>query len=161
MGLSDLGIFHTVIGIIAIIAAIISYVRYGKINLGHLTGKIYFYFTIITSLTSLGISKRGGVNPGHAFALVIVILVLAAYFLHAKKQGNNRSRFFENFYLSLSFFFSWLPAINETFTRIPVGHPWAKGPADPLIAKTLLLFLILFIVGSVYQFRQQRKLNKA
>jgi len=161
MGLSNLGIFHTVIGIIAIIAAIISYVRYGKINLGHLTGKIYFYFTIITSLTSLGISKRGGVNPGHAFALVIVILVLAAYFLHAKKQGNNRSRFFENFYLSLSFFFSWLPAINETFTRIPVGHPWAKGPADPLIARTLLLFLVLFIVGSVYQFRQQRKLNKA
>jgi len=161
MGLSNLGIFHTVIGIIAIIAAIISYVRYGKINLGHLTGKIYFYFTIITSLTSLGISKRGGLNPGHAFALFIIILLLVAYFLHAKKQGNNRSRFFENFYLSLSFFFSWLPTINETFTRVPVGHPWAKGPADPLIAKTLLLFLVLFIVGSVYQFRQQRKLNKA
>jgi len=161
MGLSSVGIFHTVIVIIAIIAAIISYVRYGKINLGHLTGKIYFYFTIITSLTSLGISKRGGLNPGHAFALFIIILLLVAYFLHAKKQGNNRSRFFENFYLSLSFFFSWLPTINETFTRVPVGHPWAKGPADPLIAKTLLLFLVLFIVGSVYQFRQQRKLNKA
>jgi len=160
MGLSNLGIFHTVIGIIAIIAAIISYVRYGKINLGDLTGKIYFSFTIITSLTSLGISKRGGLNPGHAFAILIVILVVAAYFLHAKRPGNNRSRIFENFYLSLSFFFSWLPTINETFTRIPIGHPWAKGPADPLIAKTLLIVLVLFIVGAVYQIRQQRKLNK-
>ena len=41
MGLSNLGIFHTLIGIIAIVAAIISYRRFGKINLAHSTGKIY------------------------------------------------------------------------------------------------------------------------
>jgi len=160
MGLSNLGIFHTIIGIITIIAAIISYVRFGKINLTHVTGKIYFYGTVITSLTALGISKLGGFNPGHAFAIFIAILVLVAYFLHSRKKGNNRARFFENFCLSFSFFLSWLPTVNETFTRIPVGHPWAKDAKDPLIAKTLLILLILFIAGSVYQFVQQRKINK-
>lgn len=160
MGLSTLGIFHTIIGIIAIVAAIISYVRYGKINLNHITGKIYFYCTLITSLTALGLSKLGGFNPGHIFALFIVVLVVCAYFLHTKKQGNNRSRYFENFFLSFSFFLSWVPTINETFTRVPVGHPLAKTPTDPVIAKTLLVFLILFVAGSVYQFIQQRKTNK-
>ncbi|MBS1975715.1 MAG: hypothetical protein JST13_15310, partial [Bacteroidetes bacterium] len=42
----------------------------------------------------------------------------------------------------------------------PVGHPLAKNIADPIIAKTLLVLLILFVAGSVYQFIKQRKINK-
>lgn len=160
MRLSGLGIFHTLIGIIAIVAAIISYIRFGKINLNHITGKIYFYFTVITSLTALGLSKLGGFNPGHVFALFIVVLVLVAYYLYARKQESNKARYVENFLLSFSFFLSWVPTINETLTRVPIGHPLAKVPTDPIIAKTLLVFLILFITGSVYQFVQQRKVNK-
>jgi len=159
MGLTNLGIFHTLIGIIAIVAAIVSYVKFGKINLEHVTGKIYFYCTLITSLTALGLSKLGGFNPGHVFALFIVVLIVAAYFLYAKKQHNNKARYFENFLLSFSFFLSWVPTINETFTRVPPGHPLAKAPTDPAIAITLVVFLVLFIGGSIYQFVQQRKLN--
>ena len=161
MRLSLLGIFHTIIGVVAIIAAIISLVKKGKIDLGILTGKIYFYCTLIASLTALGLSSVKGVNPGHILALLIVILVSVAYFLYAKKQGSNSARIIENFFLSFSFFLSLLPTINETFTRVPIGHPLASGPKDPLIAKTLLLIFILFIVGSVFQFRKQRKINKA
>lgn len=160
MGLSNLGIFHTAVGIIAIIAALISFVRFGKINLIHLTGKIYFYGTVITALTALGISRHGGFNPGHVFSILIFILVLIAFLLSAKKKGNNRARYFENFFLSLSFFLSLLPTVNETFTRIPVGHPLAKDITDPVIAKTLLVLLILFVVGSIYQFIKQQKVNK-
>lgn len=64
MGLSNLGIFHTAIGIIAIVSALVSFVRYGKIDLTQLAGKIYFYGTAITSLTALGLSKNGGFNAG-------------------------------------------------------------------------------------------------
>jgi len=160
MGLSNLGIFHTVIGIIAIVAALISFVRFGKIDLTHLTGKIYFYGTVITALTALGISKHGGFNPGHIFSILIFLLVVMAYFISAKKKGNNRARYFENFLLSFSFFLSLLPTVNETFTRIPVGHPLAKDIGDPVIAKTLLVLLALFIAGSIYQFIYQRKVNK-
>ena len=161
MALSNLGIFHTVIGVIAIVAAIISYIKFGKINLAVLPGKLYFYGTIITSLTALGISKHGGFNPGNFFSILFLVLVLVAYFLYARKKGNNRSRYFENFCLSFSFFLSWLPTVNETFTRVPVGHPLAKDISDPVIAKTLLVLLILFIAGSVFQFFKQRKLNRA
>ncbi|TKC05543.1 hypothetical protein FA048_17625 [Pedobacter polaris] len=159
MGLSNLGIFHTVIGVLAIVAAIVSYIKYSKINLDELSGKIYFYGTIITALTALGISKHGGFNPGHAFSILIAILVAVAYFLHSRKKGNNRSRYFENFFLSFSFLLSWLPTVNETFTRIPIGHPLANGPSDPIIGKTLLVLLVLFIVGSIFQFLKQKKIN--
>ncbi|WP_316786995.1 hypothetical protein [Pedobacter frigiditerrae] len=160
MGLSTLGIFHTIIGIAAIVAAVVSYIKYGKINLAELSGKTYLYSTIITSLTALGISKHGGFNPGHIFSIFILILVVVAYFLHAKKWGNNHSRYVENFLLSFSFFLSWVPTINETFTRVPLAKPLAKGPTDPIIAQTLLVLLVLFIAGSIFQFLKQKKMNK-
>jgi len=161
MGLSNLGIFHTLIGVAAIVAALISFIKYGKIDLSKLMGKIYFYTTLITSLTALGLSKHGGFNPGHVLSLLVVILILVAYFLYFRKKENGRARYFENFALSFSFLLSMLPTVNETFTRIPVGHPLAKDINDPLIGKTLLLLLVLFIAGSVYQFIIQKKTNKA
>lgn len=157
MGLSNLGIFHTIIGITAIVAALVSFVRYGKINLTGLSGKIYFYGTVITSLTALGISKHGGFNPGHIFSLLIVILVAIAFYLHSKKKGNNKARYFENFLLSFSLLLFMIPTVNETLTRVPIGHPLAKSPTDPLIGITLLVFFILFLIGSVYQFIKQKK----
>jgi len=159
MGLSALGIFHTIVGIAAIIAALTAFFRYGKIDLGMITGKIYFYGTLVTSLTALGLSKHGGFNPGHVFSILIAVLVLISFFLYTKRSGNNSSRYFENFFLSFSFFLSWLPTINETFTRIPIGHPLAKSPGDPIIGVTLLVIFILFVAGSVFQFRKQRKIN--
>ena len=161
MGLSNLGIFHTVIGIIAIVAGLVSFIKYGKISLGDLSGKIYFYGTIITSLTALGIFRHGGFNAGHVGSIVVCILVLVAFVLFSVKKGNNRARYFENFLLSFSFFLSLLPTVNETFTRISIGHPLAKDIKDPLIGKTLLVLFILLITGSVYQFRKQRKINKS
>ena len=160
MGLSSLGIFHTVLGIVAIIAAVIGFIKNGKINLNLLTGKIYFYLTLVTSLTALGLSKKGGFNPGHIFALFIVILIFMAYFLYIKKQKNKRARFFENFLLSFSFFLSLIPTVNETFTRIPIGHPFAKAPTDPIIGRTLFVLFVLFIAGSIVQFKIQKKINK-
>ncbi|WP_343694673.1 hypothetical protein [Flavobacterium sp.] len=161
MGLSSLGIFHTIIGVGAIVAALVDFIKYGKINLNKISGKIYFYGTIITSLTSLGISKHGGFNPGHAFSIFIIVLVLAAYFLNSKRTNSGRARYFENFWLSFSFFLSLVPTVNETFTRIPLGHPLAKDIKDPVIGNTLLVILLLFIAGSVYQFRKQKLNNKA
>lgn len=161
MVLSSLGIFHTAIGVIAIVAAVAGFLRNGKIDLSKLTGKIYFYFTLVTSLTALGLAKHGGFNPGHIFALFIVALILVAYFLYSKKQGNNSARFFENFLLSFSFFLSLVPTVNETFTRVPIGHPLAKAPTDPIVGQTLLVLFVLLVIGSVFQFRKQRKINKS
>ena len=160
MALSYLGIFHTLVGIIALIAAIASFLRSGKVNLEKFSGKLYLYGTTITSITALGISKLGSFNPGHVFSVFILVLVWIAFYLHTKRKGNNRSRFFENFCLSFSFFLSLIPTVNETFTRIPLGKPLAKNPGDPLIANTLLVLLILFVAGSIYQFRRQRKINR-
>lgn len=159
MNLSVLGIFHTIIGIAALIGAITGFIKYGKIDLSQRSGKVYFYATAITSLTALGISKHGGFNAGHVFSLFIIVLISAAYFLFANKKESRKARYFENFLLSFSFFLSLVPTINETFTRVPIGHPLAKDIKDPIIGQTLLVIFLLFIVGSVFQFIKQKKAN--
>jgi uncharacterized membrane protein len=160
MGLSSLGIFHTVIGVAAIVAALADFIKYGKINLNTLSGKVYFYGTIITSLTSLGISKHGGFNPGHAFSIFIILMVTVAYYLNLKRKESNRTRYFENFALSFSFLLSLVPTVNETFTRVPIGHPLAKDITDPVIGNTLLVLLLFFAAGSIYQFKKQKQIHK-
>jgi len=159
MGLSNLGIIHTIVGIVAITAALISYVKYQRIYLGSRSGLIYFYGTLITSLTAFGLSSTGGFNPGHILSLLVIALVLVAYFLYAKRKGNTGARYFETFCMSFSFFLSLIPTVNETFTRLPVGSPLANGPTDPLIATALLVLFVLFIAGFIYQFVRQRKIN--
>lgn len=159
MGLSGLGIFHTIIGVMAIAGAIAGFIKSGKIELDKSSGKIYFYATLITALTALGISKHG-FNAGHIFSVFIMVLVIAAYLLHSRKKGDNSARYWENFLLSFSFFLSLVPTINETFTRIPVGHPLATDVKDPIIAQTLLILFILFIAGCIFQFIKQRKINR-
>ncbi|WP_312900461.1 hypothetical protein [Chryseobacterium taichungense] len=150
MGLSGLGIFHTIIGISAIAGAIIGFV----------SGKLYFYATLVTSVTALGISKHGGFNAGHVFSLFIIVLIAIAFFLFSNKKDSKKARYFENFLLSFSFFLSLVPTVNETFTRVPIGHPLAKDIKDPIIGQTLLALFILFIAGSVVQFVKQRKINR-
>lgn len=159
MNLSGLGIFHTIIGILAIAAAVTAFVKYGKINLAAGSGKVYFYATLVTSVTALGISKHGGFNAGHIFSLFIIILIAIAYFLYSKRKESSKARYFENFLLSFSFFLSLVPTVNETFTRVPIGHPLAKNIKDPVIGQTLLFLFVLFIAGSVFQFIKQRKIN--
>lgn len=156
MGLSTLGILHTIIGVLAIAGAVAGFFKYGKINLDKRSGKVYFYASIVTSLSALGISKQGGFNAGHVFSLFILVLLVVAYFLFTRHKVN-RGRYLENFLLSFSFFLSLVPTVNETLTRIPLGHPLAKDTKDPLIAHTLLIFFVLFIVGSIYQFVKEKR----
>jgi len=159
MNLSSLGIFHTIIGITALAGAIIGFIKYGKINLYRPSGKVYFYATAVTSFTALGISKNGGFNAGHVFSLFILVLIAVAYFLSVSKKESKKARYFENFLLSFSFFLSLVPTVNETLTRVPLGHPLAKDIKDPVIGQTLLVIFLLFIAGSVFQFIKQKKEN--
>jgi hypothetical protein len=54
--------------------------------------------------------------------------------------------------MSLTLFLSCIPAVVETLTRLPISHPIAGGPNDPVIQKGLLTLVILFTIGVIYQF---------
>ena len=52
-GLTSLGIFHTIISLVAVVVGAIALIRDGKITWENLLGKIYVITTILVCLTGL------------------------------------------------------------------------------------------------------------
>lgn len=153
--LSLLGIIHTVISIIALVPAAYALVRYGQIKPESTSGKAYIYLTIIACLTSLPIMKSGHYTIGHIFAILILGLFLLSYF--AKSIFGTKSLYVQTVAISSTLFFSLIPAIVETLTRIPIGHPIANGPDEPILQIVLLSTLIFYVGGVSYQLYRLRQ----
>jgi hypothetical protein len=47
-----------------------------------------------------------------------------------------------------------IPALNETFTRIPVGAPLFTGPDDPALQRLFGFVFLAYLLGIALQVRQ-------
>lgn len=145
--LSILGATHTAISLAPILAGLYGFIRHRAIDPGTRSGKIYLIGLVLSVATSFTVSSTGGLNPGHAFG-VIVLLVAFGGVLAARLRWLGRSaRYLSTFALSFSFLLSLVPGVNETLTRLPTAHPLAAAPMAPVVLQTLLGCLALFVIG--------------
>jgi hypothetical protein len=149
--LSVLGIIHTAISILAIIVALYALLRDGKISQANGRGKLYILLTVITCLTAFPIMRFGHPTAGHKLGIIILIILPIAYFITSLKFLGKSVAYIQVFLMSLTLFLSCIPAVVETLTRLPISHPIAGGPNDPVIQKGLLTLVILFTIGVIYQ----------
>jgi hypothetical protein len=159
--LSVLGIIHTVISVLALLIALFALLRDGKINPVNGRGKWYILITVITCITGFPIMRFGHLTPGHYLA--IIILVLLPIGIYASRIFGKAGDYVQVIIMSTTVFFSFIPTIVESLTRLPVTHPLAVGPNDPLIQKAQLLLIVLFLTGVTYQvikLNAERKLLK-
>jgi uncharacterized membrane protein len=159
--LSLLGIIHTVISVIAILVALFALFRDGKIDPANGRGKLYILLTVVTCITGFPIMRFGHLTPGHYLA--IIILVLLPIGIYAGRLFGKAGDYVQVILMSTTVFFSFIPAIVESLTRLPIVHPLADGPNDPLIQKAQLILVILFLAGVTYQvikLNAERKLLK-
>jgi uncharacterized membrane protein len=147
--LSILGIVHTAISIIALLVAFYALYREGKLNPASRIGKLYIWLTIITCVTGFPIMKTGHFTAGHYLAIIILIILPIA--IYAPRLIGKAGGYVQTVLMSATLFFSWIPAIVETFTRLPISGPIASGAADPIIKNGLMVLAILFLAGVIYQ----------
>ncbi|KAA2243801.1 hypothetical protein F0L74_15105 [Chitinophaga agrisoli] len=159
--MSILGLIHTIIAIIALVFAANGLIKTGFVSPFSATGKWYSIMTVLACLTSFGLSKAGGFNPGHAIGILILVLLAIAYLI-----GKNASRkrillYVQVFAMTATVFLSLIPAVNETLSRVPAGAPLATGPDDPLVQNVVKVLLVLFIIGVTAQILKLRKTSLA
>ena len=161
-GLTSLGIFHTIISLVAVVVGAIALIRDGKITWENLFGKIYVITTILVCLTGFGIFQHGGFGKPHTLG-VITLVVLAVVFLSREKNDifENLSPYVITVGLSMTFFFHLVPAITETATRLPLDAPLASSPDDPNIQMAVGICFVLLMIGAALQVRKLRAELKA
>jgi len=147
--LSLLGIIHTAISILAILAGLFALIRDGRIDPVNGRGKWYTWLTVITCLTGLPIMRFGHPTPGHYLAVIILVLLIIAIFV--RRFFGKAGEYIQVVAMSTTLFLSCIPAVVESLTRLPMDHPLASGPNDPLVQKAQLVLVVIFVVGIVYQ----------
>jgi uncharacterized membrane protein len=157
--LSSLGIFHTVISILALIVAFIALFRRGKINPGDTVGKWYVALTVITCLTSFGIMKTGHFTPAHGLSILVLVILLVGIYAHRifGRYGTTA----QIIAMTLTLMLSFVPAITETLTRLPISNPIAAGPDAPVVKMCYEVLLIVFLLFLSFQLVKSRKVKRA
>src|SRR5882757_3050010 len=155
--LSPLGIFHTIISILAIIVAFIALARDGKIDPRNGLGKWYVGFTVVTCLTSFGIMKTGHFTPAHTLSILVLLILPVGIYARSIWKTGTRGEKAEIIAMTLTLFLSFIPAATETLTRLPIDGPIAGDQDAPVIKMTLLGVAAVFTIGIIYQLRKVRK----
>ena len=157
--LSILGIIHTIISVIALVLGLLALIQNGKIDPSSSTGRAYIWLTIITCITGFPIMKTGHFTGGHYLGLLIIVLLPIGIYAH--RIFGKAAGYVQVVIMSTTLFLSFIPAIIETLTRLPMSHPLATGPADPIIQKAISALLLVYVVGVLYQLMKLRMTQKA
>ena len=159
--LSVLGIIHTAISILALFAGLYALYFDGRIDPLNVRGRLYTLLTIVTCLSGLPIMRFGHATPGHYLAVVILALLPLGFY--AVQLFGRPGKYIQVAVMSTTLFLSFIPAIVESLTRLPVSGPVASSPADPLIKKVQLVLVLIYVGGVAYQLiklKQQRRESK-
>lgn len=152
-----LGWIHTLIAIVALFAGFYSLAVHKLITTDTTTGRVYLICTLLAAVTALMIYQHGAFGPAHALA-VLTLLALAAGMLVKKIPAlAGIADYFQAFCFSATLLFHMIPAITDGLLRLPLGDPFLSNPEDPILRGFYLLFVGIFALGSVLQFRWIRR----
>ncbi|HIE5355400.1 hypothetical protein [Stenotrophomonas maltophilia] len=149
--LSALGVIHTAVSLLPIVAGLYGFVRHRAIDPATRAGKLYLLGLVLSVATSFTVSSTGGLNPGHAFGVIVLLVAFGGVLAARLRFLGRASRYLSTFALSFSFLLSLVPGVNETLTRIPVAHPIAAAPMAPVVLQTLLGCFVVFVLGFIAQ----------
>lgn len=162
--LSLLGIAHTAISLVPLGAALYSFARFGGIDPGTRSGRVYLVGLVLSVLTAFGLSSTGGFNAGHALGILALLAVFGAWLAPKLSFLGRAGAYLATLGWSFSVFLLLVPGINETLTRLPPAQPLASGPDSPLVRGALLVWLAIFVVGAAAQvvvLRSRRRADAA
>ena len=155
MNLTPLGMFHTIVSLVAVVSAVVALAREGQISRKSGIGRIYIWSLVITCVTGLPIFRHGTIGPPHILG-VLTLAVLAVAAAMGKTQVFGRvSAYVETIGYTVTVFFLSISTVTETLTRLPPSAPVVASPEAPIFKTLYLGLFILFVIGAALQVRQR------
>lgn len=158
-GLTQLGVIHTLISLVAVIAAVIAFFRDKGINPANTLGKVYIWATVLTCLTGFGIFQHGGFGKAHVLGIITLLTLGVAWWGDQGKFGA-KSAYVSTLCYSITFVFHMIPAVTESSTRLPLGAPLLSSPEAPELKAATGVLLVLYVIGAILQVRRLKAQGK-
>jgi uncharacterized membrane protein len=151
-GLTSLGVIHTAISLVAIVAGAIALVRDRKISMRTVAGKVYVAGMALTCVTGFGFFFLGsGLSKAQNLGIVTVVVLALAAVAERTRAFGKASPYVATVGYSATFLFQMIPGITQFTTRLPLDAPlFASDDVPPLQAINGILFL-LFLIGATLQ----------
>ncbi|GMR28585.1 hypothetical protein STENOSP10_28060 [Stenotrophomonas sepilia] len=149
--LSTLGVIHTAVSLVPVFAGLYAFIRHRAIDPATRSGKLYLLGLVLSVATSFTVSSTGGINPGHAFGVIVLLVAFGGVLAARLRWLGGAAPYLSAFALSFSFLLSLVPGVNETLTRLPAAHPIAAAPMAPVVLHTLLGLTVVFVIGFAAQ----------
>ncbi len=157
LSFSPMGMLHTLIGIIALVAGFVLLWQAKRISYQPKLGKIYLASTFITAASSLTIFNHGSFNIAHGLGILTLLAVVVGILAEKTQILGSLNKYFVNLCYSSTILFHLLPTATEILTRFPVDAPLAASLKDPLLQQTFLTIFIVFMVMLIGQMIWLRK----
>jgi uncharacterized membrane protein len=151
LGLTSIGMFHTLLSLVAVAAGIASLGRFGAIASSTRLGRLYLWMTVFTCVTGFGVFQHGGFGKPHTLGIVTLVVLAIAFAAERRNAFGRLSAYIAMLGYSLSFFFHVIPGFTETSTRLPAGHPLASGADDPNLQAAIGVAFLVFLAAAAWQ----------
>ena len=150
-GLTQLGVVHTAISLIAVAAGVVAFFRYGRIPAALAIGKVYIWTTVLTCLTGFGIFQHGGFGKPHILGIITLVVLGIAWIAGRTTLFGRASAYVETISYTATFLFHMIPAVTETTTRLPLGAPLLPSAEAPELQTAAGVLFLLFLAGAAWQ----------
>lgn len=160
-GLTPLGVVHTLISLVAVATGFWALARDKQISPATRLGQVYVLTTVMTCVTGFGIFQHGGFGKPHVLGIVTLVALALAGWAGRPGALGTVGRYVAMLSYSITLLFHMIPAITETSTRLPLGHPLLASAEDPVLEKAAGVLFLIFIAGAIAQVRWLRKQTAA
>ena len=120
-----------------------SWSQLGGIDPRTRSGKWYLGTMLAGTVSGFGFILTLGFTPGQVLGLfTLALLLLGTLTLDGRRRGPG---FTQTATLTTSFLMLWVFFTTETLKRLPLGQPFATGPADPALIPVRLALLVAYL----------------
>ncbi|MBS7806068.1 hypothetical protein [Variovorax sp. PCZ-1] len=153
LGLSMLGLVHTLVSLVALASGFWLLLKYREITSRTTLGRVYLITTAITALTAFGIFNQGKFGPAHALAVLTLLALVAGLIVSSAGLFKSWTRHAQAVCYSATILFHMIPGVTETLTRLPATRANFPNPEAAGFKPIYGVLLLCFIVGLIFQLR--------
>ena len=147
LALTPLGVFHTAVSLLAIVAGVWALARDRRILAGNRLGQFYLAATALTAATGLMMFRHDVWRIGHWFSVLTLVVLAIGTVAAATPLFGRASRYVQAFFYSSTMLIHMITGLAETLTRLPPGAPLITGANAHVFAYVIYGLVAAFLFG--------------